>query len=121
MSKTAYAVFAALLFAANAYAANTLQVKITVMANGAPVPGREVWLNYSDGQSIAGTTLKAVTDAQGKAVFRIPTVVYPQDTVFLSVPSLNARVRGRPFLVRDYDGDGIVSLTIMPMTWAVSP
>jgi len=89
------------------------------MAGGVNVSGQEVWLNYSDGQSVAGTTLKVVTNPQGKAVFQIPPIVFPQDTVYLSVPGLNTSVRGRPFLVRDYNGSGIVSLVITPMAWAL--
>jgi len=107
------------VFIFSAHAANTTQVEITVMASGVHVSGQEVWLNYSDGQSVTGTTLKIVTSPQGKAVFQIPPIVFPQDTVYLSVPALNTNVRGRPFLIRDYNGNGIVALVITPMTWAL--
>jgi len=111
--------FCIFIFIFSAHAANTTQVEITVMASGVSVPSQEVWLNYSDGQSAAGTTLKAMTDAQGKVVFQVPTIIYPQDTVFLSVPSLNTNVRGRPYLIRPLGATGVVSLVITPMNWAL--
>jgi len=112
-------VFCVFIFMFSAYAANTTQVEITVMASGTTVSAQEVWLNYSDGQSAAGTTLKVMTDAQGKAIFQVPAIIYPQDTVFLTVPSLNTNVRGRPYLIRNFGGNGIVPLVITPMTWAL--
>jgi len=119
LKKILVAVCCAFIFILSAHAANTTQVEITVMANGATVSAQEVWLNYSDGQSAAGTTLKVITDVQGKAIFQVPTIIYPQDTVFLSVPALNTNVRGRPYMIRDFSGNGIVPLVITPMTWAL--
>jgi len=119
LKKILAGVCCAFVFILSAHAANTTQVEITVMADGATVSAQEVWLNYSDGQSITGTTLKAITDVQGKAIFQVPTVVSPQDTVFLSVPSLNTNVRGRPYMIRDFNGNGIVPLVITPMIWAL--